>query len=161
MAYLTQAQFQLYTLIPTEFIARVDQQYPGFIDGQLELQSAFIDSRLRKRYDAPFKAPYPLVLQSWLARLVTMSVWLRRGFSPTDEDARVYQDQYNQTLTEIKEAADSENGWFDIPLRQDTRATGVINASPHVYSEAGPYVWTSLQRRRGREEDENGGGTFL
>jgi hypothetical protein len=160
MAYLTQAQFQLYTLVPAEFVARIDTQYPGFIEAQLELGSAFIDARLRKRYDAPFKAPYALVLQGWLARLVTMSVWLRRGFSPTDEDAKTYQEQYTQTLDELKEAADSENGYLDLPLRADTRQTGIINAAPHVYSEAGPYVWMTLQRKRGREEDSNGGGTF-
>ena len=160
MAYLTQAQFQLYTLIPTEFVARVESQYPGFVDGQLEIQSAFIDARLRKRYDAPFKAPYSLVLQVWLARIVTMSIWLRRGFSPTDEDAKVYQDQYNQTLNELTEAANAETGYFDLPLRADTKATGIINAAPHVYSEAGPYVWMTLQRKRGRNEDSNGGGTF-
>jgi hypothetical protein len=160
MAYLTNAQFQLYTLVPAEFVARVDMQYPGFVEAQLELQSAFIDARLRKRYEAPFKAPYPLVAQGWLARLVTMSVWLRRGFSPTDEDAQTYQDQYTQTLNELTEAADSENGYLDLPLRADTKQTGIVNAAPHVYSEASPYVWTTLQRRRARDEDSNGGGTF-
>lgn len=160
MAYLTQAQFTLYTLVPVEFVTRIEAQYPGFIDGQLDLQSALIDSRLRKRYATPFDEPVPLVVQAWLARMVTMSVWLRRGFSPTDEEAQTYQDQYTQTLNELKEAADSENGWLDLPLRQDTKQTGIINAAPHVYSEASPHVWTTVQRRRGRNEDFNGGGTF-
>jgi hypothetical protein len=160
MAYLTQAQFGLYTLVPAEFVARIETQYPGFIDGQLDHQSAFIDARLRKRYAAPFDEPYPLVVQAWLARLVTMSVWLRRGFSPTDEEAKTYQDQYTQTLNELKEAADSENGWLDLPLRADTKQTGITNAAPHVYSEASPYVWLTVQRKRGRNEDFNGGGTF-
>jgi hypothetical protein len=160
MAYLTLEEFKLYSLIPPEFVDRVEVQNPGFIAAQLELSSAVIDSRLRKRYDAPFKEPYSLVLLSWLARLVTMSVWLRRGYSPTDEEARTYQDQYNQVQTDLKEAADSENGWLDLPLRQDTKQSGIVTQVPRVYSEAGPYVWTTKQRQRAREEDSNGGGTF-
>jgi hypothetical protein len=35
MAYLTQTEFSLYTLVPPEFVARIETQYPGFIDGQL------------------------------------------------------------------------------------------------------------------------------
>jgi hypothetical protein len=119
-----------------------------------------MNSQLTKRYDVPFSDPPPEVVQRWLARIVTVSAYLKRGFDPTDRQGQMYVAQRDEAVKEIHEAADAEKGLFGLPLRADTTASGVSKGFPKGYSEQGPYVWADQQRRTGRNEDESGGGTF-
>lgn len=157
--YLTLAEFKSLSLMPSSDIDRVESESPGWIDSQLVYWSAQIDARLRKRYAAPFETPYPIAVQGWLARLVTVRLYLKRGVDPSDMQFDVIKLDAEQASAELKEAADSATGLFDLPLRQDTTDTGVSRGGPFGYSEASPYVWTDVQADAGRYEDKSRRGT--
>ena len=158
-SYLTTAEFKTRTLIPGEFVDAIEAVDAGWTLIQLEEASAWIDSRLRKRYAAPFSSPYPVQVLSWLARVVTVRCLLKGGVAATDEQYLSIQQDAADAKAEITEAATSDAGLFDLPLRSDTTATGIAKGGPLSYSEQSPYVWASMQRRTGREEDSNGRGT--
>lgn len=159
-SYLTLVQYKALAVIPAEFITAIETITPGWTLAQLTSESAWINSRLSKRYAVPFVDPCPEVVPRWLARIVTVSAYLKRGFDPTDRQGAMYVSQRDEALAEIKEAADAENGLFDLPLRADTTASGISKGFPKAYSEQSPYAWTDVQRNAGRQEDESGGGTI-
>lgn len=131
---------------------------PGWVDGQLQYWSAWIDSRLAKRYATPFDTPYPVAVKGWLNRLVTLRVYLRRGVDPGDRQVAEIKLDAESAQAEIKEAADAKDGLYELPLRADTTAGGVKRGTPRVYSEASPYVGFDVQKERGRREDGTGSG---
>lgn len=161
MAYLTLTEFKLLSTMPAQYIDEIETAEPGFTEAQLEAVSRLdIDSRLRKRYAVPFATPYPEAVKTWLARLVTPICWERRGYDPTDQSMERADEQRTKTEAQIKEAADSNEGLWDLPLRADTTAAGISRGGPRVYSEQSPYVWTDGQGTVGRNEDGNAGGTY-
>lgn len=160
MAYLTTAQFKTRSLIPGDYVDSIEAVDSGWTDIQLEEASAWIDSRLAKRYATPFQAPYPIAVLSWLTRIVTVRCYLKRGVEATDEQFMAIQEDAMEARKECMEAADSMAGLFDLPLRSNTTASGIDRAGPYSYSEQSPYVWATTQRRTGRNEDSNGGGTY-
>ncbi len=158
-AYLTVAAFKLLSVMPAEFVDAIEAVTPGWTAAQLELESARIDSRLRKRYEVPFGSPAPVEVQGWLANIVTLRAYMRRGFDPTDQQAVQYKADADTAIAEMKEAADSNEGLFDLPLRADSTASGIVKGGPRVYSETSPYVGFDVQAGIGRNEDNAGGGT--
>jgi hypothetical protein len=154
--YLSFAEFRSASIMPSAFIDQLETAEPGWLETRLLYGSAKLDSRLGKRYDAPFRAPYPIAVCDWLARVVTYEAWLKRGLSPTDQEGGEYRQQSDTALAEIKEAADSEKGLFELPLRADTDAQGVTRGSPRVYSETSPYIAFDQQACTGHREDTNG-----
>lgn len=159
-SYLTTAEFKTRTLMPGEFVDAIEAVDSGWTLLQLEEASAWIDSRLRKRYAAPFESPYPTQVLSWLTRIVTVRAYLKRGVDATDEQFQSIQQDAMDAKAEILDAANGDAGLFDLPLRSDTTATGISKGGPWAYSEQSPYVGFSRQARTGREEDRNGGGTY-
>jgi hypothetical protein len=81
---------------------------------------------------------------------------LRLGTSPTDEQAGEIVEDRKAAELEIVQAADSETGLFDLPLRQDTNASGIVKGGASGTSQASPYAWMRDQRTRGRTEDSRG-----
>lgn len=158
--YLNLAAFRARTLMPATYVDELEAAHPGWIDIQLDEESDAIDARLRKRYAAPFETPFPKKVLRWLTRIVTRSAWLKRGFDPNDPQGAEIVKDAETALEEIEEAADAENGLFDLPLRADTTKTGISKGGPLAYSEASPFVWQDEQGRRGRAEDSSGGGTY-
>lgn len=156
-SYLTLEEFSAMSLAPASFIAEIESYAPGWTLSQLEDASRWIDARLRKRYAAPFSEPYPRQVQAWLARLVTVRVFLRRGVDPLDRQFEVILQDAEDAKKEIAEAADSVTGLFDLPLASG--ASGISKGGPLYYSEQSPYVWMTRQGFIGREEDRNGEGT--
>lgn len=156
-AYLTASEFETLSVMPAEFIAELPA---GWLDANLEVWSDWINGRLRKRYAAPFAAPVPGIVKLWLARIVTFEAYKRRGWDPTDEQAQQISEDNATARDEIKEAANAVDGLFDLPLRQDTTASGISKGGPLSYSEASPYVAFDRQGDVARNEDSNGGGTF-
>jgi len=163
--YLTLTGFKGLTTIPAVFVDEVEKVAPGWIDAQIDYWSRWIDSRLRKRYASPFAAydatpPTPLAVQGWIARIVTVRVWLKRGVDPNDLQFDVINVDATSALEEIAEAANSDTGLYDLPLRVDEDGTALSRGTPRSYSEASPYVWTDRQSATARNEDDAQGGTF-
>lgn len=146
--------------MPSEAVDELESVASGFLAAQLAAWSAWIDSRLSKRYATPFAAPYPIAVRMWLARIVTPRALQRRGVDANDEQYIDIRDDAKAAEAEVLEAANSEAGLFDLPLRGDTTATGISRGGPYSYSEASPYVWTDVQRSTGRDEDRGGGGSY-
>jgi hypothetical protein len=161
MAYLTVAEFKLYTTMPSSFVDEVEARAPGYTQIKLDTKSAVIDSRLRKRYGAPYTDPtkVPIIVKEWLAALVTPDIFLKRGISGTDEQWSEYVKRADAANRDLELAANSETGLFDLPLHNDgTSPTGIVGGTL-VYSEASPYVWTDVQAAQGRIEDDGHSGT--
>lgn len=160
MAYLDLDAFANLTVMPSSDVDALESAAPGWLDSQLGYWSSAIDARLRKRYEAPFAEPYPLAVQGWLSRIVTLRAYLRRGVDPLDQQFVEIKADADAAWAEIKEAADSNEGMLDLPLRADSGASGISKGGPYGYSEASPYVWMDQQGQAGREEDRRRGGTY-
>jgi hypothetical protein len=159
VAYLTIEGFKAASVMPDEDVDALVARYPAFLDEQLDQFSAWIDARLRKRYAAPFAAPYPRAVVRWLAALVTERACLKRGVDPNDEQMqRILQDAAD-SRAEVLEAANGEEGLFDLPARADTTESGITRGGPLGYSEQSPYVWKDVQAASARDEDRNGRGS--
>ncbi len=154
--YLTLVEFRGASIMPSAFIDQLETAEPGWLDTRLLYVSSKIDSRLAKRYDAPFKLPYPIAVCDWLTRIVTYEAWLKRGIAPTDQEASVYEKQSDAAYSELKEASDSNTGLFELPLRADTDGNGVTRGFPRGYSETSPYVSFDQQATIGHQEDQHG-----
>jgi hypothetical protein len=144
--------------MPASFVDEIEARTPGWITQRLANRSSYIESRLRKRYDIPQQAPYPLIVIDWLVNIVTYEAWLKRGVAATDEQFQEYVKRAAAAETDLTEAANSETGLFDLPLKQDALiGSGVTQGFPRGYSEASPYGWADEQACRGRQEDYNRG----
>jgi len=160
MPYLDVDTFKVLTLMPAEDVDVCEGRYPGWLEAQLTFMSSQIDSRLRKRYAAPFAEPYPEVVKGWLARLVTVRCYIKVGTRPTDEQFVLIKEDAEAASEEITEAADAENSRTDLPAREDTAASGISKGGTFSYTEASPYVGFDVQADTGRVEDSNRRGTY-
>ena len=145
MAYLDLNGFKARTLMPAAEVDSIESFAAGWILQQLTDGSAYLDTRLAKRYEAPFTSPYPIAILKWLTQLVTVRVYFKRGVNPSDEQFALVQKDAETAEAEIKEAADSDAGLFDLPLRSDTNASGIVKGGPFSYSEQSPWTWTDVQ----------------
>jgi len=150
-AYLTLTEFRAITTMPGAYVDEVETLAPGYTDSRLAAQSALIDARLRKRYAVPFLLPAPVAVQEWLARLVTLDVWQRRGYDPSDAQFMLYREQAQDADAALKEAADAETGLYDLPL--SSGASAIVKGTPRSYSEHSPYAFTDVQGAAGRADD--------
>lgn len=144
--YLTLADFRAITIMPASDVDELEAAAAGWVAAQSTVVSGIIDARLRKRYAAPFEAPYPDAVKDWCCRVLTLRAYLRRGVDASDKQFQVVLDDAQRAEAEIKEAADSKDGLFELPLRQDLPTTGgIARGAPYGYSEASPYTWTTKQ----------------
>lgn len=153
--------FRSLTLMPDTHVDELEENYPGWLLGQLTSRSRWLDSRLRKRYAAPFAAPYPETVIGWLCDIVTLRAMLKRGVDPTDAQFSEIKARHDAAETQVTEAADSEKGLFDLPLATGggpLTSTGISQGGPLVYSEQSPYAWRDVQACQGRLDDQNGRG---
>jgi hypothetical protein len=157
--YLTVADFKLLTDMPGEFVDYLESKAPGWLDAQLAYYTGQINARLAKRYAVPFQAPVPDAARGWLARLVTPRAYRRRGVDPNDEQYADVKADAGAADKEIEEAANAVDGLYDLPLRQDTAASGISKGGTRAYSEQSPYVFQDRQSDVGRNEDLNGRGS--
>lgn len=138
--------------MPGTQISELETLYPAPAPGalswlatQLELMSGEIDARLAKTYAVPFAAPYPMIVRSWLAALVTPRAFFKLGVDPQNlifaETVRVA----SEVEAKLKEAADAKDGLFELPLRADTVESGRAYPTPLGYSEQSPYSWRHKQ----------------
>lgn len=141
------------TFIPAD--KTVDRAaWTSFVNSRLQIESSRIDAILKKRYAVPFKDPVPEIVLGWLADRVRPLLYERRGWDMSDEQAQSIKDAAEAALVQMKEAADSDVGLYDLPLANDQSGTsGVVNGGPYSYAEASPYSWTDVQA-----DTINGGG---
>lgn len=158
-SYLDLAGFKALSMMPESDVDALEALYAGWIDRQLLVWSRKIDSRLGKQYATPFVSPFPEVVTEWLAQIVTVRAFLRRGVDPTDAQFAAIKADADEAVADIKEAADSVNGLFELPLTSATSAQGMTRGGPRGYSEASPYVGFDIQADVGRDEDAAGSGT--
>ena len=145
-AALTLAEFKARTVMPTADVNELEAQTPGFWATQIVAAQAWIDARLKKRYAVPFAAPAPEIYLGWITTLVTYTGYQRRGWNPSSAENQLIVDAVKAAKEEIKEASDSNEGLFELPLRQsDPTTSGVVSGGPLGYAEQSPWDWTDRQ----------------
>jgi hypothetical protein len=145
-AYLTVAQFKVRTIMLGEHVDALEARYPGFLDAKLGEESAWLNARLFKRYAVPFKDPTPETVLRWLVAIVTLWAFKKRGFDAIAPEGLQLQKDSDDARAEAKEAADSVDGFFDLPPRQDLEgASGISRGGPLGYSEQSPYTFVDKQ----------------
>lgn len=163
--YITVDDFRLRALLPTMVLDAIETAEPGWLQAQIDVVSAEIDARLAKRYVTPIPAvigqPYPAILGKWVVDLVSLNAWLKRGVSSTDEAFQEYKAKAERAYTEMREAADADQGLFELPYRVTgpSSISTITRGTPRVYSEQSPYVAFDRQARVGRSEDDFGNGS--
>ena len=84
---------------------------------------------------------------------------LKRGMSQTDDAFAEFKNRHDQAYDEIKEAANSDTGLFDLSRTVDGAQSSAIEyGGSHCYSEQSPYAGLDRQARIGRGEDRGGNG---
>lgn len=104
--------------------------------------------------------PVPEIALGWLASIIDVDFWQRRGANPSDPTIVQAVADRDSALLEIKEAADSKDGLFELPTVDSIGDSAVAKAGPLYYSEASPYVSADRQEREGFFEDCRGVGTY-
>lgn len=149
--YLTVDEFKLRSILMPEQINKLINARPGYIERRIDQRSRKdIDARLRKRYAAPFEAfpATPAAVLEWLVVLVTKDVLLALGTNANDEQVQDIIKAADVAEAELKEAADEENGLFDLPIDDDKTASALTEAEPLGMSEASPYDWIDREADR-------------
>lgn len=141
-SYLDIAGLKTRTIMPALDFDALDT---GFVEARLAIGTSEINGRLRKRYAAPFASPVPEIVLGWLTAIVTPDLYLRRGWDPSSEQSASVIAEAARARAEMKEAADSVEGLFDLPLRENTTDEGISKGTPVVYAEASPYSWMDAQ----------------
>jgi hypothetical protein len=130
------------------------QSTPNFVERRLDTAASWILARLRKRYNTKqIIDATPEIVLGWQEALVTLACFKRRGFNPSSaQDAEIVKAAEDAKL-EIKEAADSNEGLFDLPILDSPDASAISKSSTFGYSEASAYAWTDVQRERVADEE--------
>jgi len=149
--YLTPLQWRTRTVMPSADVDALDVGEPGFLGSRIAFQQGKIEARLAKRYATPFASPVPEIVLGWLTDLVTFDAYMKRGFNPAAEQDSEIKAAATTALEEVKEAAESKEGLFELPLREDMKGSSAIDRGGSFgYSEASPYAWTDRQREEVR-----------
>lgn len=152
--YLDVTGFSLRTVMPPGSVDELEVLHPDYLQTKLNDWSAWLNARLAKRYDTPFGDPPPVIVILWLTALVTPEAYGKLGWQPSSESDRAsILDPATRALAEVKEAADSEKGLFELPLRSDTTTNGISRGGPLAYSETSPYRGFDLQLESAASED--------
>ncbi len=164
LPYLTLEGFRVRTLLGVGEVDFVEADSPGFTAARIAIHTSWMHQRLRKRYGAslPFgsKGPVPEIILGWLCALVALDVMRKRGMNPSDPIAEMLTGDAARALEEIKEAADSEKGLFDLAsVGEPDGGSNVTTGGPLFYSEGSPYVNQDKQAIQGRREDSGRNGS--
>lgn len=172
MGYLDVAGFKERTIMPEGDVVTLEKSRLGYLTKRLAHWEAWIDARLTKRYAVPFGTPpvspstlrtdVPEIVLLWLTSLVTLDAYSGRGFNPSSEADQIsIVTPATTAMAEVKEAAESAVGLFELPLRQSdgTGSSGVSKTGPLAYTENSPYVGFDAQFDAAQTEDASGSGT--
>jgi len=153
-ALITTAAFRTRSIMPPGDVDALETVRPGFIAARLDIRTGEIHARLAKRYATPFSSDLPPdAVVGWLVALVTLDAFLARGFNPSSQQDGLIEADAARARDSIKEAADSKDGLFDLPLRESSQGeSGVTLGGPLGYSEASPYRSIDAQWEAVRDE---------
>jgi hypothetical protein len=102
-------------------------------------RSSKIRARLVKRYAVDFTDPGPTpdVILSWLRDLVDHDVQEYVGGAPEGREDEWIAKRAEKADAEIKEAADAENGLFELPIRNTDKlgASAINKGGPFVHED--------------------------
>jgi len=143
--------------MPPESVQELEARRPGFLLAQIQRHWNRIQAILRKRYDvSAMAADPPETVIGWLVDLVTKEAYDARGYDPSGKsDEAAILKRWEEAKLEIKEAADSEKGLFELPLLASIEdADGVTKGFALGTSEQSPYVWADKQREAATAEDD-------
>jgi hypothetical protein len=143
--YLDLAGFTLRTVMPPGDVQLVEMKAPGYVAARLVIAQSKLDSRLRKRYAIPFATPIPEIVLGWLTALVTPDVYRKRGVDPQDPQIASVEKDRDEAVAEIKEAADSQDGLFDLPLNEAMQTSAITSGGPMGSSQVSPYEWIDIE----------------
>lgn len=102
--------------------------------------------------------PVPESVLRWLVAFTDLDVMKRRYRQTNDPALDDFKAAATAAAADVKEAADSKEGLFDLPVTEDADSA-VTTGFPLGYSEQSPYVWTTQQARGGGYDDQRGGGS--
>ena len=136
--------FRTRTIMPDVDVDEVWRKRSGFLEAALRGSLADIYARLRKRYKTPMN-PVPEIVVRWQTLIVTPEAYRARGYDPQDPSLEAVEADRTRAYEQIKEAADSQNGLYDLPLLDAADASGLAKGEPWSTSEASPYSWTDRQ----------------
>lgn len=159
MSYLDLDEYKKYSILPAVDIDDIETIQAGWIDRKLRAISRSVDARLRKRYAVPFESPYPDAVCDWVARIMDPQTLKKRGVDATDQQFISIEEDAKAAIEELKEAANAEDGLFDLPVVDSADGSAITKGGPLGYSESSPYVWTDIEEETGRQEDLDGVGT--
>lgn len=110
--------------------------------------------------DNAFFAPTPVleIVLQWETKILTYEAYRKRGTDWTLPNMVQTKEDRDGALAEIKEAADSDTGLFDLPMNDASNVSGAKCGGPLFYTETSPYVSADYQEQIGRGEDERSGG---
>lgn len=146
--YLTPQEFVDRSPMPADDVRQLNDLAPAFLEALLREVSSRIDARLRKRYAVPFKSPVPEIVKGWVLRIATPRAYIRLGVNPSDMQFESLRVDADEAWKEIAEAADAQNGLYDLPLLAGSSSSGISTPATFGYSEATPYGFLDSQRRR-------------
>lgn len=106
--------------------------------------------------DNVYKAatPVPRIVLMWLATMVAYDCYDKRGADPQEPTFARRLKEYERAEEQLKEAADSKDGLYDLPAT-DGGDTAVVTGGPLGTSEQSPYTWQKRQACAGSAEDRN------
>lgn len=151
------AGFTALTIMPSSDVAVLESLEPGFLVARIAYWQDRIYAMLAKRYDVPFADPVPPTVKGWLSDIVTVDAYNKRGRNASDPAIEDLKAERTRALAEVKEASDSKDGLYDLPLRADLQTSAVTRGGPLGYAEQSPYTAMTLQGIDGRAEDESNG----
>jgi hypothetical protein len=131
------------------------------VNSSVALNSASMQSGLTAQFpvgnygsDNQYAAatPVPEIVLDWLTVQVTADLYAKRGANPEDPQMQWLREDLTRVYEEIKEAADSKDGLFDLPTSEDLDSA-VTTGGPLGCSDGSPYAWQDRQARRGGAQD--------
>jgi hypothetical protein len=151
-AYLTLAQYRAITTVDGSVVDLCGTKGKS-VQRWLDLSSAHIRSRLVKRYAIDWSEvenqPVPDKIIQWLVLLVDIPVCKCTGATPEGRVDDWIREDETRVNDELKEAADAENGLFELPLRE-TGASAVHIGVPYVVAYQMPWDYQDRLARERR-----------
>jgi|GEM_PF-5538915 len=102
--------------------------------------------------------PVPEIALGWLVAILDLAVMRRRGYNAQDPAGVLYSEAAATAYAEIAQAANSNDGLFELPTNDAVGDSAINHGGPMAYSECSPFVSADQQEFYGRQEDAAGSG---